>query len=319
MEDSPEEWRQAYGRWVSDTGRVWGKKSGEPFDPLPGEDGYKRVSIASRKEVCLQVLVCTAFHGPAPSPKHQADHINNDRGDNRASNLRWVTPSENNANRRKPRPYQNARPIEVNFGEGWINCSSINEAVRTFGFNTCGIMKVLKGEQTHHNGALARYVEPDTPEGEEWKTVDGCEVSNRNRYRNARGTVFTARSNTATGYCRCLGHQFHILVCTAWHGPKPFPKAVVDHKNRNRSDNRPENLHWTTQKENMANSSHKTQNRVHNKKRVRMTDPDGNSQDFESYVDAAKRTGVGKAAIRHVVARNGGSGFTGGLHWMSVQ
>lgn len=53
--------------------------------------------------------VCLAFHGLPPSDGHtQVDHINRVRHDNRAVNLRWVTPVENAANRstskkRKPK------------------------------------------------------------------------------------------------------------------------------------------------------------------------------------------------------------------------
>lgn len=38
----------------------------------------------------------------------------------------------------------------------------------------------------------------------------------------------------------------HILVCTAYHGPKPSPRHVVARNNRDRKDNRPENLRWDT-------------------------------------------------------------------------
>ena len=47
------------------------------------------------KNYWFHILVCTAFHGPRPSPRHQVDHINRDRFDNRPENLRWVTPHEN--------------------------------------------------------------------------------------------------------------------------------------------------------------------------------------------------------------------------------
>lgn len=41
------------------------------------------------------------------------------------------------------------------------------------------------------------------------------------------------------------------LVCEAFHGPKPSPSAVTIHINEDPSDNRPENLRWGTQKENL--------------------------------------------------------------------
>ena len=45
--------------------------------------------------------------------------------------------------------------------------------------------------------------------------------------------------------------KVHQLVCEAFHGPKPFPEAVVIHLDENALNNRPENLKWGTQKENM--------------------------------------------------------------------
>ena len=45
--------------------------------------------------------------------------------------------------------------------------------------------------------------------------------------------------------------KIHRLVCEAFHGPAPFPKAVVIHLDENALNNRPENLKWGTQKENL--------------------------------------------------------------------
>lgn len=45
--------------------------------------------------------------------------------------------------------------------------------------------------------------------------------------------------------------KVHQLVCEAFHGPKPFPGAVVIHIDENALNNRPENLRWGTQRENL--------------------------------------------------------------------
>lgn len=41
------------------------------------------------------------------------------------------------------------------------------------------------------------------------------------------------------------------LICEAFHGAVPFERAVVMHLNEDASDNRPVNLRWGTQKENL--------------------------------------------------------------------
>lgn len=45
--------------------------------------------------------------------------------------------------------------------------------------------------------------------------------------------------------------KVHQLVCEAFHGPKPFPESVVLHLDEDAMNNRPENLRWGTQKENL--------------------------------------------------------------------
>jgi hypothetical protein len=49
--------------------------------------------------VLMQRAVCWAFHGPPPSPEYTVDHIDRDRANNRAFNLRWATRSEQQMNR----------------------------------------------------------------------------------------------------------------------------------------------------------------------------------------------------------------------------
>ena len=77
------------------------------------------------------------------------------------------------------------------------------------------------------------------------------------------------------GYARASlcrpGHsvtaQMHVLVCEAFHGPRPSPEAEVCHANDNRSDNRAENLSWGTRQSNAAEMAER--NRVKGEKHPR--------------------------------------------------
>lgn len=60
--------------------------------------------------------------------------------------------------------------------------------------------------------------------------------------KKERRRIFVFRNKT---------YKVHRLVCEAFHGPAPFEKAVVMHLNENPDDNRPENLQWGTQRENL--------------------------------------------------------------------
>lgn len=96
-----------------------------------------------------------------------------------------------------------------------------------------------------------------------WKDVPGYEgvyeVSNTGRIRRvgrARGAtpgrILTVK--TANGYSyadlslgdKKVRYLVHRLVALAFLGLPPTPSSVVNHKNCDKLDNRPENLEWTT-------------------------------------------------------------------------
>jgi hypothetical protein len=62
----------------------------------------------------------------------------------------------------------------------------------------------------------------------------------------------TARHEYMGMYSKRYGNmKIHRLVCEAFRGPAPFDRAVVLHLDENALNNRPENLRWGTQKENL--------------------------------------------------------------------
>lgn len=70
------------------------------------------------------------------------------------------------------------------------------------------------------------------------------------------GTIRRAKKSAAhcyrgTHHKRLGNIKIHQAVCEAFHGPKPFPRAVVLHADEDGLNNKPGNLRWGTQKENL--------------------------------------------------------------------
>jgi hypothetical protein len=69
--------------------------------------------------------------------------------------------------------------------------------------------------------------------------------------RSAKHEFMLIKVKRPEKVARQASRKVHQLVCEAFHGPKPFPTAVVIHLDENALNNRPENLKWGTQKENL--------------------------------------------------------------------
>lgn len=84
---------------------------------------------------------------------------------------------------------------------------------------------------------------------------EGCKA---NGYDN----IWTfGKKDATTGYMMLSGVRIHQIVATAFHGAPIESTMVVDHKDTNRCNNRPENLAWVTRFENVMNNPI-TRNRI---------------------------------------------------------
>lgn len=102
----PEEWR-AIPSWpyeASSWGRVRratpgrGTFIGRTLNASNDRFGRPQVCLCNqgvRKVHFVHALVLTAFAGPPPSVRHEVNHKNGIKDDNRIENLEWVTRSEN--------------------------------------------------------------------------------------------------------------------------------------------------------------------------------------------------------------------------------
>lgn len=82
---------------ATEDGKIFSHIKNKFLSPNKTNKGYLQVLVSNGTEkhvICIHRLVCLAFHG-IPKQGEEVNHINFNRMDNRASNLEWVTHSEN--------------------------------------------------------------------------------------------------------------------------------------------------------------------------------------------------------------------------------
>jgi hypothetical protein len=222
--------------------------------PKPDVGGYRKVRYDGVQHN-VHTMVCTAFHGSQPA-SCTADHINHDRADNRAENLRWSTAKEQQHNRRKPRPQRNGKPVLLKHKD-WDNYTpllwfaSTNIAGKAAGHTGASVRQSIKlgCRVGDYIAFLASPTEQqDDLDGEEWRDVNSTlRVSSMGRMQTTSNGVWqyktTARvQDRGNGYAAVgVNQRFHRVMYHAFN-PGTDPALIIDHINRNTSDNRLCNL-----------------------------------------------------------------------------
>jgi hypothetical protein len=291
----------------------------------------------------LHRLVCTAWHGPPPTPEHRVTHKDSDPSNSQPDNLEWATPGEsiqrsydNNPNRKSSAGAQ-SKPVrgrKQGTADEWRHFESCSAAARELGpgLNPGNIWAAANGRQTHTGGWTFEFTQQyEEIEGEQWRTVvldgaeSGAQVSDRGRFRDTRGVVKSApgRGNGAVlGAWRVKvngrPHLLHRLVCTAWHGPPPTPEHThVCHKDLDPSNSQPDNLAWATgesiQQSHDNNPIRKSSAGAQSKPvRGRKQDTADEWTHFESIIAAARELGPGFRPSGIWAVANGRYTHTGG-------
>jgi hypothetical protein len=167
----------------------------------------------------------------------------------------------------------------------------------------------------------------DDLEGEVWTPVQineySMKASNLGRIETIHGTK-TAGSLSSYNYMiiKLPNHklkQIHEIICTAFHGPKPSDKHIVNHKDSNRSNNKPENLEWMTQKENVQHAlpfKAKCEAAPNRRKVAQWTkDKTERLAIFHSVSEAAKATNGNRSAIQQCLGEKYCTKYSGGFYW----
>ncbi len=245
------------------------------FDPpriLKGSTlptGYIAVTMSDQhgapKNKRVHVLVATTFLDKQPECT-TVNHLDRNRSNNKVSNLQWATTSEQNLNRELTHSYK-GRPLyqfDLN-GTGIARWETITQASKNSGL----IHQMIRWSCINHKphgGFHWRYCdEIDRDENEEWKIVphpdyDGLWGSSSGRIRTKTGKISPGNLKE-DGYLY-IGltdiyrkkHQVrvHRLIAVAFYGWNA--ELVVNHKDGNKTNNKPENLEFVTNHQNIVHA-----------------------------------------------------------------
>jgi hypothetical protein len=261
------------GRWKWADGRIYAHK--------PHRSGYVRVQVKEIGIKALHILVALAFIPNAePLIKHQVNHINGIRSDNRVSNLEWVSVSEN-ANKKvfkRIKCKDNPNRYTDLSGEVWRSITLDTVSIKASNY---GRIETQYGTKTYGSMGSDGYM----------------------RVHIKSVKIFLV----------------HRLVCAAFHGPAPVVDYVVNHKDYNRTNNTPENLEWVTQSYNNTHGALNRSTIVsHNQRRIEQwtTDKSKLVATYDNIIIAAEATGSNRSSIVQMVRQHPKPRYSvGGFFW----
>jgi hypothetical protein len=265
-----------------------GNSQGQIFSILTNEiinghntDGYIRINIHDDKlynRYPVHRFIFECFNGKIED-KLQIDHINSDKTDNSIKNLQALNSHDhnqktfkNNTDARLKQAVKMRKKIlltELDKNEKIISEKVYNCAEELEEVLDCARVTIARyaKKEIKYNNYLLKYVE-EKIDNEIWKTIEndtrfeGYEFSNIGRIKKKRSNIITFGNLNNDGYYFVNINEYrytmHYLICLAFNG-KPNGEygneITVDHLDRNKINNKSENLKWATRIEQATNTS----------------------------------------------------------------
>nr|WQM86823.1 HNH endonuclease [Marseillevirus cajuinensis] len=179
--------------------------------------------------------------------------------DNHASNLFWSSCAKNNPIRKKK---ENKFPIEQwsikgEFLKTWDYRSEIPKNIPKA--NLDSVRRCILGKMATHAGYVWKKGD-DTLKGENWAEIrnERCPsvvaVSNLGRLLLKNGEKSYGKKDEQGGYMKINSVLVHRLVAGVFCEGKSDERCIVNHKNKERTDNRSDNLEWVSYAHNSRHS-----------------------------------------------------------------
>lgn len=254
---------------ISSLGKLRNKTTNKLLSLKPNCDGYVKKTLRLNnnklKSFYCHIIVAKTFI-PNPDNKPTVNHINKIRNDNRLVNLEWATYSEQNLKIEGEIGTKRGKSIRQydlkgNFIKQWDKATDVENEI---GISRKNIQKVLTNQRRQSGGFVWKYTEYKDIEGEVWKEfiMDGYKdvlASSMGRVKIRKDINPTYGTLLRNGYCSTKLYNYnekkrksflvHRIVCHAFF-PNSENKPVVNHKDKNRSNNKTDNLEWNTHIEN---------------------------------------------------------------------
>jgi len=122
--------------------------------------GYPQVNLCKngkRLHTVVHIIIATAFYGPCPEGL-ECRHLDGNRANNKASNLKWGTPSENNYDRVQHGTFKNMNTDKTHCAHGH-EFTPENTKLRTYregGGRECRTCKTRRHKEQTERRRLAR-------------------------------------------------------------------------------------------------------------------------------------------------------------------
>ena len=298
---------------------------------IPHNDGYKCISLRHNgkdKSFKIHRLVAIAFI-ENPENKSDVNHKDKNKGNNKVSNLEWMTRKENNIHRCqnskiKTNKNKQLNRIDSNTDEVLEQYNSIEDAA-IWAFNNNLTKNTHNGRNSIGNciNGLGKSSygykwellnDNHDLEGENWKqviingnTIKTYYVSNLGRFKNSSGIISKNTKPCLSGYYVVaidnITYRLHRIIALTFID-NPENKEQVNHIDGNKLNNSVSNLEWVTNKENQIHKFKIGLGNNYTRKIVQYDLEMNKLKEFNSIIEASKELNIGKSNIGGVITNH---------------